>query len=85
MAHAFDEKNVRDSVKLVLPKEYKVKVFQVRSGDSGQNYWIQRIIGPKTDIILCDCPVGKFNQPAEILGLGNHLRCKHILNLMELS
>lgn len=81
---SFDRCNVKDEVKLLLPEGYEVKVFKATSGDTGKEYFIQVLScehGPT--ILLCDCYAGKFVQPAEILGLGKDLRCKHVRDLLE--
>jgi hypothetical protein len=82
---AFDEANVYDHVKMHLPKQYKLRVYKVTSNDSGKEYWIQFLSSnvDGTRIILCDCPVGKFVQPLEVLALAGDLRCKHVKDLLE--
>ena len=85
-AWIFDEKDVRDDVKLNLPDDWKLRVFQVTSGDSGKKYWVQildkRLLDSESKnkvtssvITMCDCNEGKFQQPLSVLGL--KICCKH--------
>jgi len=84
---SYDEKQIRDDVKLNLPDEAKVRVFHVTSGDTGKKYWVQllRIIDPATGrlsmITMCDCQQGYFQLPLSVLGL--KICCKHAENLLE--
>jgi hypothetical protein len=86
---AFDQIDIRDDVDLALKdSDWKLRVYKVLSGDSGEIYWIQwlhlgeREEGPGTDIILCDCLAHKFQHPLEVLGMGQEVRCKHIIRLL---
>lgn len=73
--------NIREDVKLNLPKDWKLEVYEVVSKQSGKKYWVQILYDANTTIALCDCPEGKFLAPLEILGLQG--RCKHAQNLVE--
>ena len=79
----YTKHDLRDDVKLHLPEPWKLDVYTVISGDSGKEYWVQylwtsewRVKYPRTHIVLCDCPEGKFKAPLIILGLSEHI-CKH--------
>jgi hypothetical protein len=84
-AWIFEEKDVRDDVKLNFPDEWKLRVIHVTSGDSGKKYWVQilhkklafenEIPKHKLPITMCDCNEGKFQQPLSVLGL--KICCKH--------
>jgi len=77
------EVNVREDVKLNLPKGWKLEVYEVVSKSSQKKYWVQILWDAEsTTIALCDCPEGKFLAPLEILGLQG-FRCKHAQNLIE--
>jgi len=80
----YEEKELREDVRLNLPNHWKCQVFKVTSGDTGKEYWVQ-IIGSGghhlNQIVLCDCPEGKFHQPLTVLGLKDFI-CKHGQNLL---
>lgn len=78
-----DEKDVREDVQLALPKEWKLRVFAVVSGDTGNEYWVQ-ILKNKTiskPICLCDCAGAKFVLPLLTLGLKDP--CKHAQYVLD--
>ncbi len=82
----YDETYVRDDVKTNLPDSWKVRVFKVLSGDSGNKYYVQVMQGPRNSspfipIALCNCNEGTFLAPLAILGLPTGL-CKHAKNLL---
>lgn len=77
---SYEELDLRDDVKLALPKGWTVRLFRVTSGDTGKKYHVYRIIGNNgVKISTCDCPEGYFRLPISILGLGDC--CKHFTNL----
>ena len=80
MNWVFDEKDVRDDVKLNLPDDWKLRVFHVTSGDSGKKYWVQILttrnpLRYESAITLCNCNEGYFQLPLSVLGLKKC--CKH--------
>jgi hypothetical protein len=79
-AHVFDEKNIREDVKLNLPNDWKLRVLEMTSGDSGEKYWVQYMENKNfhNHICICNCPRGLFHIPVEILGLYPEGRCKHV-------
>jgi len=83
----YDERDLRPDVKLNLPKEWKLQVFKVISGESGKSYWIQVLrqtnckASMRSTITLCNCPEGQFLAPLVVLGLGE-FRCKHAAALL---
>jgi hypothetical protein len=93
----YDEKELREDVRLNLPADWACRVFKVTSGDSGKSYWVQvmwnhagplepgtllRLQRAQKVIILCDCPEGEFHQPLTVLGFQDFV-CKHGKNLLQ--
>ena len=79
---AFDECGIRDDVKLNFPADRKLRVFKIKSGDSGQTYFVQVWkIDPahSTLAVICNCHHGLFLAPLSVMGLA---RCKHAENLL---
>lgn len=82
-AWKYERKDVREDVETQMPDNWKLEVWLVTSGDSGDQYWIQvlteSLTGKTTPLYLCDCPQGKFKAPLSVVGLGP--QCKHAINL----
>jgi hypothetical protein len=79
----YDEKELRDDVKLNLPEGWKLRVFHVTSGDSGKKYWVQILrSSERSDFVisLCNCDQGYFQLPLSVLGL--KICCKHAENVL---
>jgi hypothetical protein len=79
----FDKRPLNDVMRLNKPSGYKFDVYKVTSPDSGEVYWVQVVRGAsgmgeklKAPIVLCDCPVGKFQALLIVLGLEDFI-CKH--------
>lgn len=92
----YEEKDLRDDVKLNLPDDVHCRVFEVTSGDTGKKYWVYLIwhhegpLEPKTILqlqratkihVLCNCPEGYHHAALTILGLSDFF-CKHTKNLL---
>ncbi len=84
----YDEKELREDVKLNLPEDWKCRVFKVTSGDSGKTYWVQLLSNDyaalnvkRMTLSLCNCSEGYFQLPLSVLGL--KMCCKHASNLLE--
>lgn len=85
---AYEEVEVREDVKTNLPDDWKLRVFKVRSGDSGETYFVQVLDGNSnrystSQIVLCDCMQGKFLAPLSVLGTGEDFNCKHASQLLD--
>jgi len=77
----YEEKDVRDDVKLKLPEEWWLRVFLVTSGDTGKQYLVQIMGTEKTKTIcMCNCNYGLCQIPLSVVGLGPC--CKHAENLL---
>jgi hypothetical protein len=77
----YDEKPIREDVKLNLPDGWKLRVFQVTSGDSGKKYWVQLMDSAQSQMTFCNCAEGYFQLPLAVLGL--KACCKHAGNLLK--
>jgi hypothetical protein len=81
----YEPADLRDDVELIIhdSKNYKIEVWKVTSGDSGEKYYVQILkqIAPPHLYYFCHCPNGFPMIPLEVLQLGKH--CKHIEHLKQ--
>lgn len=77
---SYRKAEVKDTVKLNLPKGWKLRVCEVTSGDSGKSYWCQILWDDKGNLVLtaCQCPEGFFRIP-----LTGQPCCKHVRSYLE--
>jgi hypothetical protein len=85
---SFDKRPLNDACKLNMPRDWHLEVYKVKSPDSDPRadpWWCQLMwevdpdtkeLSSKHNIVLCDCPVGKWNAPLIVLGLEDFI-CKH--------
>lgn len=59
---------------LEIPNEWKIRQFEVYSGDSGNRYLVHSLTRMEERILLCTCDAAKFKMPLVVVG---SYQCKH--------
>lgn len=80
----YDEKDLRDDVKLRMLDGWAGRVFHIISGDSGKPYWIYLWWDKKTPETIsaaCNCNAG-FHVVINTSSAIRDQYCKHITNLL---
>lgn len=79
----YDLLETREDVLREMPDGWRVEVYKVTSGDSGKEYFVQKVARPgvpRMYFYLCNCREGLFRIPVAITG---GRCCKHTENLIE--
>lgn len=80
---AYKEVDVREDIETQLPPDWELKVYKVRSGDSGDSYYVRVLRARNASnqrVVMCNCWQGQELQPLLVLGIGDP--CKHGANLL---